>query len=116
MKPLTINHITAVSVRRTNRWHPAGIHQWSISDWCVAWVGEVGEACNIVKKLNRLRDKMPGNGSISSAKLKARLAEELADAVLYQVLVAASHGIDLEKAVRDKFNKVSIKQGFPDRL
>jgi NTP pyrophosphatase (non-canonical NTP hydrolase) len=114
--PLTLRHITDVSVERTNRWHPSGIHQWSISDWCVAWVGEVGEACNIVKKLNRVRDNIRGNGSISSHKLKARLAEELADAVLYQVLVAASHGIDLEQAVRDKFNKVSKEQGFPERL
>jgi hypothetical protein len=29
---------------------------WSTSDWMTAMVGEVGEAANVVKKLNRVRD------------------------------------------------------------
>lgn len=116
MKGLTIKEITDVSVARTNRWHPGGLNQWSTSDWCVAWVGEVGEACNIVKKLNRVRDRMPGNKGINKDKLKEKLADELADAILYQVLVAAEQGIDLEAAIRSKFNLVSEINGFPERL
>lgn len=34
---------------------------WSTSDWMTATLGELGEAANIVKKLNRVRDGIPGN-------------------------------------------------------
>jgi NTP pyrophosphatase (non-canonical NTP hydrolase) len=44
------------------------------------------------------------------------LAEEIADTVTYADLLAAHYGIDLAAAVADKFNRVSRRQGFPDRL
>jgi len=34
------------------------ISDWSLSDWMTALAGEVGEAANIIKKLNRHRDKV----------------------------------------------------------
>ena len=34
---------------------------WSLSDWMTAVTGELGEAANIAKKLNRVRDGIPGN-------------------------------------------------------
>lgn len=34
---------------------------WSTSDWFVAVMGELGEAANVAKKLNRVRDGIPGN-------------------------------------------------------
>jgi NTP pyrophosphatase (non-canonical NTP hydrolase) len=37
---------------------------WSLSDWMTALTGEVGEAANIVKKLNRIRDNIAGNPTV----------------------------------------------------
>jgi hypothetical protein len=33
---------------------------WSMSDWMTATLGELGEAANVLKKLNRVRDGIIG--------------------------------------------------------
>lgn len=70
--------------------------------WGNAMAGECGEACNIIKKIDRDGD---------SPELHAALAKELADVVTYADLLAARFGIDLGKAVIDKFNEVSERRG-----
>lgn len=69
--------------------------------------GEVGEACNIIKKLERERKGIPGSRTTVAA-----LAEELADIIIVADLVAARFDIDLEQAIAHKFNKVSDARGF----
>ncbi len=69
--------------------------------------GEVGEACNIIKKLEREEFGMPG-----SRANKAQLAEELADVIICVDLLAMQLGINLTEAVRDKFNATSEKYGL----
>lgn len=84
---------------------------WSMSDWMTATLGELGEAANIVKKLNRVRDGIPGNDK-QSKELRAMLEEELADTFIYLDLLAAACGVDLEDAVEMKFAKTSAKIGY----
>jgi NTP pyrophosphatase (non-canonical NTP hydrolase) len=72
-----------------------------------AAAGEMGEACNIIKKLERERFGLPG--SRSTVEL---LADELADVVIYLDLIAAKTGINLEAAIKNKFNKDSTEHGF----
>lgn len=69
--------------------------------------GEVGEACNVVKKLERERLGIVG----SRAKVED-LAEELADIVIVADLLAAKFNIDLGIAIARKFNKTSKARGF----
>ena len=88
--------------------HP--INGWSLSDWMTATIGELGEAANIAKKLNRVRDGIPGN-SETPEQLRAELADELADTFIYLDLLAQSEGIDLSAAVPAKFNRTSRKIG-----
>lgn len=64
--------------------------------------GETGEACNVIKKLERERLGIRG-----SRATKEQLAEELADVVICTSLIANSTGIDLWEAVKAKFNKTS---------
>lgn len=73
--------------------------------------GEVGEACNIIKKIERMR--MGIRGSRATAE---QLAEELADVVICADLIAMDAGIDLEEAVRTKFNATSEKNDLITRL
>jgi NTP pyrophosphatase (non-canonical NTP hydrolase) len=73
--------------------------------------GEVGEACNIIKKLER--ERMGIKGSRASL---ADLAEELADVIICADLIALQLGIDLDRAVAEKFNKTSEKVGLATRM
>lgn len=87
------------------------LSDWSLSDWMTATLGELGEAANVAKKLNRVRDGIPGNSEPES-ELKNKLADELADTFIYLDLLCQSQGIDLEYAVRSKFNRTSQKIGY----
>lgn len=84
---------------------------WSLSDWMVAVTGEIGEAANIVKKLNRVRDGITGNSETPAA-LHDMLEDEIADAFIYLDLLAQSQGFYLEDAVLKKFQKTSDKIGY----
>lgn len=86
------------------------LNSWSRSDWFTAVLGELGEAANVAKKLNRVRDGIPGN-SETEAELRAALAVELADTFCYLDLLAQSEGVDLGEAVIEKFNYISRKIG-----
>lgn len=78
-----------VNSTRSLRWHKTGLDEWSLADWVVATGGEVGEALNVIKKLNRDRDGQPGN-TRTRAQLMDDLADELADAVIYLDTVLSS--------------------------
>lgn len=73
--------------------------------------GEVGEACNVIKKLERERLGIRG-----SRDTVQHLAEELADVVICADLIAMAEGIDLDAAVANKFNATSEKVGLATRL
>jgi len=89
MHTLTFAELRRVNVARcTEGWkHP--LDSWTEADWLVAIGGEVGEALNVIKKLNRERDGIIGNSKPASALLDD-LADELADGVIYCHLFLAS--------------------------
>jgi len=72
--------------------HP--LDSWTLSDWMVATMGELGEAANVLKKLNRVRDGIPGN-SETPEQLKAMFADELADTYIYLDLMARAAGQEI---------------------
>jgi NTP pyrophosphatase (non-canonical NTP hydrolase) len=90
------------------------LSSWSLSDWFTAVLGELGEAANVAKKLNRVRDGIPGNRE-SADDLRAKLARELADTFIYIDLLAQSAGIDLSVTVPEVFNAKSEQIGSPIR-
>ncbi len=78
-----------------------------------AVTGELGELASLLKMRNRERDGLPGNKFSPSDK---QIADELADVLTYLDLLAAALGVDLGRAAAEKFNEVSERVGFPDRL
>lgn len=111
--PLTFARFREANVRRCAKWHPAGIESWSSSDWLTAVTGELGELASLLKMRNRERDGLPGNKFSPSDK---QVADEIADVLTYLDLLAAALGVDLGAAAVAKFNEVSARVGFPDRI
>lgn len=121
MAKLSFSKISRINKQRCNAWHPNGLDHWSVSDWSNAMAGEAGEICNAVKKLRRLEDKLPskndrGRNLKNRQQAVAKIGEELADTFLYLDLLASKLGIDLPEEIVKKFNKVSDKYGFPQKL
>lgn len=87
------------------------ICSWSTSDWFTAVMGELGEAANIAKKLNRVRDGIPGNTEKPS-ELRQALARELADTFIYLDLLAQSLGFEFSDVVPQVFDAKSAKIGW----
>lgn len=73
--------------------------------------GEVGELCNVLKKMERQRLGFVGGHVDYEA-----AADELGDVVICAMLVARKLGIDLSDATRRKFNKTSAKHNFETLL
>lgn len=115
--PLRFATLREANLSRCAKWHPGGLAEWSLSDWFTATMGELGEAANIAKKLNRIRDGMAGNKTGEDEQhLRRELADEIADVAIYLDILAASEGIDLGMAIASKFNRTSVKVGFTERL
>lgn len=91
------------------------LKDWSLSDWFTATLGELGEAANIAKKLNRVRDGITGNKE-TEADLRDKLARELADTFIYLSLLAQSVGVNLSEVVPQVFNAKSEQIGSPIRI
>jgi NTP pyrophosphatase (non-canonical NTP hydrolase) len=82
--------------------------EWDLSKWGNALTGELGEAANLIKKIER--------EDFTLDEARAELGKELADVVCYLDLLANRAGIDLGKATLDKFNEISERVGSPVRL
>lgn len=138
---LTFAELREKSLSRTKRWHEKS-EPWAPSDWAIAAAGEGGElvdavldlcmlvmiikghegqALNALKKLRRIQTDAPNlnepDRHLKSVKEATnKIAQEMADWILYLPQLADSLGIDLEEAVKRTFNNKSIEYGFPERL
>ncbi len=105
-----MSYLTFNTLRNANRQRQLDVPkfrhpEWALSAWSNATLGELGEAANIIKKIER------GDFKDLSAKkreqVKKKLAKELADTVTYLDLLAQKAGIDLGEATISKFNEIS---------
>jgi hypothetical protein len=105
---------------RAAQWHESG-PKWTPDKWNTAFIGEYGEAMNVLKKINRIRDGIPGRKTeTDTMELGMQLMYELADAFTYFDLLTESceqmTGLDLGDFIVSKFNQVSQQYGFSQRL
>lgn len=130
---LTFDHFSTMNRERSESPQGFGhtLSDWSLSDWMTATMGELGEAANVAKKMNRLRDQTGGvrEDERDMDDLVAKLMMELADTAIYldltATVVAMTHGIKVEgpencsplaDAIRHKFNVTSERIGSPYRM
>jgi NTP pyrophosphatase (non-canonical NTP hydrolase) len=86
--------------------------------WTTALAGEVGELCNMIKKMQRVERGGVDGGSSYTAKdiTKEMLKEEIGGIAIYLDLLASLLDISLEEAIVDTFNSKSEKYGFKEKL
>jgi len=107
-EPLTFKMLISKNIERCEKGFGHNQDSWSLLEWGGATAGEIGEACNIAKKIIRYRDNVKGNkASDNIENLKIKLGGEIADGIIYAFLWASAAGIDLEAAVRKAFNDKS---------
>lgn len=116
--PGILERLRESSKSRVFRWHgKRGVKDWNVMEWSAAAAGEMGEACNVAKKIKRLDTGLQRRKSESKRKeLVAKLADEIADTIIYLDLLAMREGIDVSSAIVSKFNRTSEEFGFPERL
>lgn len=112
---ITLAMFASINRSRALRWHQNNLESWSLSDWFTALAGEVGELANVVKKLNRVRDGLQQK-AVDESTLQQALADEIGDVFAYLDLFAQRAGLVLETCAREKFNRISEREGFPERL
>lgn len=78
-----------------------------------AIAGEVGELCNLVKKLERARVGGPDIGHTSRLKdiTPEKLRDEIGGILIYVDLLASLLGVDCDEAIVETFNRVSREIG-----
>ena len=76
-------------------------------------MGELGELASLIKMRNRERDGLPGN---KFSPTDEQVAKEAADVFTYLDLFCERNGVDLGLAAALKFNEISERVGFPDRI
>jgi NTP pyrophosphatase (non-canonical NTP hydrolase) len=117
MSELTFDDLRAANVARLPEFRnrrglkahrePDG-SDWSLGEWSNAVLGELGEAANLIKKIQR--------EDMTLDEARDDLAAELADVQTYLDLLAFRAGIDLGAATIRKFNQVSERVNCDVRL
>lgn len=106
---LNFNNLREANSIRQKEWDPANVITEEYRGNELA--GEVGEACNVLKKLARQRLGLRGSRATTGD-----LGEELADVIICVDLLAMMYNIDLADMIQMKFNKTSEKYGLKQRL
>lgn len=117
MSALTFAEFAEANRTRCRRWHDPASEPWTGADWSNAMCGEAGEAANVVKKLRRQETfTARGPDDPDASVLRSMLADEIGDVIAYVFLLADFYDIDVAQATAGKFNRVSVRQGFPERV
>jgi NTP pyrophosphatase (non-canonical NTP hydrolase) len=81
---------------------------WSLGDWANAMQGEAGELGNLIKKVRR--------GDFPLQDMRDEIGEEIADTILYLLVLAHICQVDVDTAIIDKFNADCVKRNQINHL
>lgn len=116
---MDLTEFSKINAERCAEWHPGFPKDsaWGVVDYAVAMAGEAGETCNAVKKLRRLEEGMESVNNFHSVdEALLAIAMEIADTVCYADLLCTKIGYDLSDVIAAKFNEISAREGFTQRV
>lgn len=102
-----LEELKKVNEKRSIEGFKTELKDWKISEWSNAVAGEVGELCNLCKKVDR-GDFIT---RVEKENVRNAIAKEAADIVIYLDLLCTREEINLEEAIASKFNEVSVRIG-----
>jgi len=102
---LSFGDLRVANLARRGAWGGA---VWGLPQWGNALAGEVGELCNVIKKIDR--------GDFTLASARGDLGREAADILTYLDLLTFYADVSLEDALVEKWNEVSRRVGSLLRL
>lgn len=108
---LKFSQLRLANELRASEWTKGSKSQLGVEVAMIELAGEVGELANQIKK--QIRHQAGIVGGVDN--LEA-IRQELADVVICADLLARKLGVDLGRAVVDKFNQTSDKHGFETKL
>lgn len=114
---LDLSALRPVNVQRATEGFKCYDNQ-PLTYWTTALAGEVGELCNMIKKMQRVEKGGVDGGNSYTAKdiTKEMLKEEIGGIAIYLDLLASLLDISLEEAIVDTFNSKSKKYNFPQYI
>ena len=115
---MDITQFQKVNEERAKRWHQDS-EPWSLLEWSGAMCGESGEAANFAKKIKRIHQKLPnfkmGLATDKLNELNQSLAKEVADSIIYGLIILSKLDMDASEVIADVYDQKSIEYGFPER-
>lgn len=116
-KPMTFREFQAVNAERVPVYGKK-LHDLTLREWCCELAEETGEVCGVAKKRSRKPDPARPGYDVAGKKTPtiSDLADELGDVIAVAAIIAQHAGIDLELAVRAKWNSVSERLNYPVRI
>lgn len=124
-KDLTFQAVSTVNAQRASRWHngfPNHEDGWTGADWSNAMCGEAGKTANVVKKLRRFETgiQQAEHSALEDEDVRevllSLLAVEIGDTFMYLDLLAQFYGLNIAECITTTFNRVSEREGFPERI
>lgn len=116
---MNISDFQEVNAARAKRWHNDGKTNWTLLEWCGAMCSEAGEAANVAKKIRRLHMELPnkevGLDIHDYAVLRDKLACEVADTIIYGLIILSELKYDASYLLISVFDQKSEEYGFPER-
>jgi hypothetical protein len=114
---MDISKLQKINEIRADKWHETG--NWSLLEWAGAMCGESGEGANFAKKIKRLTTHLPnkvvGIDFDDLTALEKGLAKEVADSIIYGLIILSKINVDASEILAEVFNQKSIEYGFPER-
>lgn len=115
---MNIDSFQQVNAIRAKKWHRDGLVEWSLLEWAGAMCGEAGEAANFAKKIKRLDNSLPNMEAgllvTDEEALKYKLAKEIADTIIYGLIILSMLEVDASSILAETFDAKSIEYGFPE--
>lgn len=105
---LSLNELRQANVTRNGEWNENGVSvQYPLSFRTTELAGEVGELCNAIKKLERIRLNIVGGKQLTEDDW-----DEFGDVLISLDLLAMEANVNLSEVTVRKFNKTSTKHGM----
>jgi len=109
---MDITEFQRTNESRKLHWHARD--EWSYAEWTNAMAGETGEACNIAKKILRLEHELPNketglDKNNLEEQLRVELGREVADSIIYGLLIMSKLGLDASEIIANVFDQKSVE-------